>query len=451
MQLPGIIAKYANSSKRSKDTINNIILSLIMRAANIVASLLVVPLTINFLDQTRYGIWLTLSSIISWVTFFDLGLSHGFRNRFAEAKARGEANLARQYVSTTYAIIIIIVSILTIITLFLNHFFIDWPALLHIQQSYKQELTLVFAVVIIFTCIGMITNIFSSLLAADQKVGIASIIQAIGQYIALLLIYILSQNTDGSIASLAICYSGAPCIFALMVSIVAFLFGGYRQYRPSIKYIKFELTESIINLGMKFFTIQLCMLAVFQIINIIISRELGPDAVTQYNIANKYFNIILMTLTIIITPFWSAFTDAYTKGDYVWMKSAHKKLLQLFAMSIVLYILLLTISPFVYGLWIGTSVSIPFTVSASMAFCVFCQTYSTVNSYIINGIGTLKIQTIVYIFFALTSWLFLTLSCKLGLEGLIIYIGLIYLVIALFEQIQLSRIFNKKAKGIWIE
>ena len=47
------------------------------------------PLTIDFVNPTQYGIWLTLSSLLAWFSFFDIGLSLGFRNRFAQAKANG--------------------------------------------------------------------------------------------------------------------------------------------------------------------------------------------------------------------------------------------------------------------------------------------------------------------------------------------------------------------------
>lgn len=49
-----------------------------------------------------------MSSIVGWFVFFDVGLTQGLRNRFAEARAKGDEELARNYVSTTYAILGII-------------------------------------------------------------------------------------------------------------------------------------------------------------------------------------------------------------------------------------------------------------------------------------------------------------------------------------------------------
>lgn len=50
-----------------------------------------------------------MSSIIGWFGFFDIGLGNGLRNRLAEALAKEDLKLARIYVSTTYAILSLII------------------------------------------------------------------------------------------------------------------------------------------------------------------------------------------------------------------------------------------------------------------------------------------------------------------------------------------------------
>lgn len=443
--------KFHNSEERSQETVKNIALSFSMRVANIIAQILVVRLTVNYLNSERYGIWLTLSSIIGWITIFDLGLGHGFRNRFAEAKAYNQPQLARQYVSTTYCVVGIIVLTLLAIILFLNHFLFDWSAILKIDNSYREELTFVFAIVMFFTCINMIANIFVTLLTADQKIGYASVMQASGLYLSLAAIYIISRTTEGSLSNLALYYSGIPCILLVIVSVVMFFCTHYKEYRPSLSHVKLSLTKNIMSLGIMFFIIQISMLAVFQIINIVISRELGPDNVTQFNISNKYFNIVYMTAIIVISPLWSAFTDAFTQKDYAWMKSTYRKLMSFTGASFFIFLLLLLFSSYAYRLWLDNAVDIPFSVSAAMALLAFMQTYCAANSYIINGIGKVRIQTIVYALFAISAWFCLTYSCSFGLCGVILYTAIVYFVIGLFEHIQIVKILSKKAKGIWMK
>lgn len=446
--LKSIINKYSNSEERSKETIKNIVLSMVMRFTNIISQLLIVNLTINYLNPERYGIWLTLSSIIGWIAFLDLGLGNGFRNKFAEAKANNDITLAKQYLCTTYFVITIIVFIALFLILTANQF-LDWTKILNVNIDYKNELSFVFCLIISFTCINMVVNIFTTMLVADQKPGLASTIQAIGQVGSLVAIYILTKTTEGSLSNLALFFSSTPCIVTLAASMIMFRIGRYKQFCPAINMIKPSLTKNIINLGVQFFIIHLCMIAVFQIINIVISRELGPESVTLFNVSNKYFNIIYMTAIIVINPLWSAFTDAYTKKDYQWMNSVFNKMHKGLGIAALLYTLLLLASNTMYQLWIGDSIIIPFSVSSVMALFVFANTYGAINMYLINGVGTVRLQTITYILFAIVCWPIMTLAAHFGLEMVILIPTLVYIVLGTICHIQLRKIINKTAKGIW--
>lgn len=107
-QISKIRAKWNEGSDRSRLIIKNVILSSIMRVLGVLLSLIIIPLTIDYLDATKYGIWLTISTLVSWLHFFDMGLTNGFRNKFAEAIAVNNVKLAKEYVSTTYFILFMI-------------------------------------------------------------------------------------------------------------------------------------------------------------------------------------------------------------------------------------------------------------------------------------------------------------------------------------------------------
>src|SRR5690349_15799284 len=96
------------NDERSNVILKNITLSFVYKGINILTQLALVPLTIHYLNKDQYGIWLTLSAIISWFSFFDIGLGNGLRNKLAEAIAKKDFALAKTYVSTSYAILSII-------------------------------------------------------------------------------------------------------------------------------------------------------------------------------------------------------------------------------------------------------------------------------------------------------------------------------------------------------
>ncbi len=50
----------------------NILFSFILKGISIIISFLLVPLTIDYLNPSEYGIWLTLSSILGWINLFDI-------------------------------------------------------------------------------------------------------------------------------------------------------------------------------------------------------------------------------------------------------------------------------------------------------------------------------------------------------------------------------------------
>lgn len=420
-----------------------------MKCISILVSLQVVPLTINYINPTRYGIWLTLSSIIAWLSYFDLGFTQGFRNKFAEAIANDNLTRAKEYVSTTYVVLTIIFSVILIITLSANYF-IDWSIVLNIPLTYKNELQLVFALLACFFCLNMVASIFTTMLTAHQEPALASLIQTFGQIIAFGCIYYLTQSTDGNLIYLAIAFAGIPCLCLIVFSVFLFSHKRYRKFAPTVRRVRFTLTKDIMGLGSQFFLIMISLLIIFQFINIILVRIEGPDAVTAYNIAYKYFNVCNMVAIIILTPFWSAFTDAYTKKDFEWMKRIQRKLEYLLILCIPLMIVMIACAPTIYRLWIGVEVTIPTSVSVATAIYIFSQIAGNTYMYPINGTGKIQIQTIIYVSFAIVALPLLYLSCKhWGTEGILIIPSIVYLLQAVIIRSQLYKIIGQKAKGIW--
>ena len=133
-----LMNKLQEGQERSIKAKKNILGGLVIRGLSIAISLVFVPLTINYIDTDGYGIWLTLSSIVGWFSFFDIGLNGGLRNKFAEAAAKGEDELAQVYVSTIYAILGIIFLSVWLIFLAVNQY-LDWSAILNVSAAMRPE------------------------------------------------------------------------------------------------------------------------------------------------------------------------------------------------------------------------------------------------------------------------------------------------------------------------
>src|SRR5438309_10474782 len=147
--LLGLLNKGHERSVKAK---KNIATSFLVKGASIAISFLLVPMTIHYVNPAQYGIWLTLSSVITWMSFFDIGFTQGLRNKFGEARAQGNTLLARIYVSTTYYYLAIIFSTLWLILLCVNQF-ISWHTLLSIPVSMEKEVSRLAIIVFSYFCL----------------------------------------------------------------------------------------------------------------------------------------------------------------------------------------------------------------------------------------------------------------------------------------------------------
>ena len=441
---------FTKGHQRTIKAKKNIAASFAIKGLSIIISLALVPLTIDYVNPTQYGIWLTLSSIIAWFSFFDVGFSNGLRNRFAEAIANQNFEKARIYVSTTYAVLTLIFIVVLLLFIVIN-FFIDWTIILNTNPNMAAELSALALIVFSFFCIQIVLKTLNVILLADQRPAMSAFLDTLGQLISLILIIILTKTTNGSLINLGFAFGLAP-IIVLGVSSIWFFQKYYRIYSPSIKYVNFTYTKYIMKLGIKFFIIQIAVIVIYQSSNIIISHVSGPVDVTVFNIAYKYIGILLMAFAILTTPYWSAFTEAYVEKDYSWMISTVKKLRKINYLLVIAVIVILMISNPVYKLWIGDAVIVPFSVSASISLFVIILSLITLNTNILNGFGKIKLQLLTYSFGTILHVpTAMVLGKKLGIIGVVYSASFYCLIIGIFSVIQVNKLIKRNARGIWNE
>lgn len=147
---------------------------------------------------------------------------------------------------------------------------------------------------------------------------------------------------------------------------------------------------------------------------------------------------------------WSATTDAYTKGDFDWIHNVHNKINLLLIGVIILLCIMVVASPFVYSIWIGDKVTIPMSMSILMAIYSFILMWSQSYSYILNGMGKLKLQAINTIFVAVLFYPIIhTLGSIYQVIGILIGMCIVNIPGIILNAIQIKLILLKKATGIW--
>ncbi|WP_307758057.1 oligosaccharide flippase family protein [uncultured Mediterranea sp.] len=444
------IKKYIDSKdQRSIESLKNSIYMLIIKIMSMGISFLYVPLLIHQLDTTNYGIWLTLTSIISWCSFLDIGLGHGLRNLLAKAIAQNEQKRIKSLVGTSYAILGCVIIILIPLTLIIFPLF-NWARILNAPDSMNKELLYLAIIVTICFFLQFVLNLIKSILFAIQKPALSSFITFISQFTAFLIVYILSlQQTNYSLITYGGIISLVPVITTLLNTIQLFR-TKLKSMSFSIKDIDFSLTSSLFNLGIKFFFIQLTAIMLFQTNNIILTHVAGPEKVTDFNISYKYIGITSMIFTIIITPIWSATTDAYYRKDYDWIKQTIKRLKKIFLLMTISGILLVLISKWIYHIWIGNQIQVDYGVQILVLLYFTASMWCGIYCNILNGIGKVKLQFIITFIEAIAHIpLAILLGRIYGIYGVLASMFLMTFINTIWEPIQIKKLLTNKAKGIW--
>ncbi len=448
------IVNFFKGNKRTVKAKKNILASFFIKGISIIIGFLLIRITLRYLDKTEYGIWLTLTSFLIWFTFFEIGLGNGLKNKLAESLAKRDYHLGRIYVSTTYAILTIVIGVVSLI-FFIANFFIDWTLILNTPKEMISELTILSSIVFGFFFLRFVLKLIGIVLYADQRPAVANSFGPIGNLLVLIIVFILTKTTDGSLVLLGWTLSLIP-VLVLIIASIYFYQTDYKKIAPSMKYVEFSYSRDLFTLGVKFFIIQISALIMFQSSNIIIAQFFGPSEVTSYNIGYKLFSVISMLFNIIVTPFWAAYTEAWVKKDILWIKRTVNNMFKIWVGFIFLGVILLFISVPFFNFWIGKEqmVDIPISFKLKVALMVYFLlfTFGNIFNTFINGVGKIKVQMyslLLGAFLFIPISFFLIKELKWGIESVVIASILANFYSPLIAPYQYYKIINNKANGIW--
>jgi len=443
------ISFFSKGHERTLLAKKNIFYSLILKGGSILIGLILVPLTINYVNPSKYGIWLTLSSIISWFSFFDIGLGHGLRNKITESNAKNNYEDSKIFISTTYCILTIISLVIFLAFWIINHF-INWNIILNTKNFSIIELQQIVILLFGVFCLQFVFQIINNVLTACHSQSLVSLIYVIGQVFVLLIIYGLTKTSSGSLIYLVLAIGGVPVLIQLIASIW-FYNNAYKFVAPSIKLINLKYAKSLLSVGGYFFLIQLGGLFLYQTDNLIVTQIFGPKEVTTFNVVYKMFSIITMVFAIIMTPFWSSFTDSYAKGDMQWIKNSLFNIEKLWIVMSIAAVILFFASPFLFKLWLhNSSINIPVSFSLSMVLYVIAFSWQTIHAVFLNGIGKIRLQLYLVVGSSLINIpMAIFFGKRLGLAGITLSNTFLFLIMGITLFYQTRKIVAGTAKGIF--
>ena len=127
----------STSEGRSQERYRRVALTAISMAGAeviaIVTMLISVPLTLHYLGSERYGMWMTISSIITMIGFADLGLGLGLLNTISEAHGQEDRQAAVRYVSSGF-FMLSAVALVFLIVFAASYSFVPWQRVFNVKS-----------------------------------------------------------------------------------------------------------------------------------------------------------------------------------------------------------------------------------------------------------------------------------------------------------------------------
>ena len=297
--------------------------SFISKALTIVISFVSVPLTVHYLGAERYGVWLTIGSLLTWMSMTDFGIAgNALVNLLAEAHGKEDKRLAGQHAASAFWALVALSLCIGAIFLFTFHL-IPWQTVFHVSSAVPAaELDRACAYSLIFFVVGFPLSMVSSVYGAYQDGFIANIWNIAGSAMALISLIVVAQM-KGGLPQLVLAISGTRMSRRISQYLLHVL--------PQVSLagtvpskVRWSSIKRLLSLGGNYMITQLAGLGIYQSQPMIITQMLGPSYVVIFVVAQKIVTLPNDLVFMATAPFISAYGEAKARADWGWIHRAFK-------------------------------------------------------------------------------------------------------------------------------
>jgi O-antigen/teichoic acid export membrane protein len=393
--------------------------ALIARVLAIGVSVVSVPLTIGYLGSERYGAWVTIASVITFLSITDFGLAASLTNSLAKAQAEDAHAHGQRLVSSALLMLLLIALAILVAAIALGP---RIAALLfpNLQSPVaRSEIVPAVTIALSIFALNLPLLVNARVLAAHQESALANLWNmagSLGNFAALLLVIWFR----GGLPWLVLGSFGIGLI--VNVACAVWLFAFHKPWlSPDLAGIDPAFARILFSDGWKFFVIGAGWMLNWQTDNMVIAHFLGAAQVTPYAVTFSLFAIATGLQTLAYPNLWPAYTEAHAQGDHEWIRKTLRSNFKFSFFTTMAIVGFLTIfASEIIRLWAGAAAVPPFSVIIWMALWRLMLSTLLVGSCLLNATGHLKGMTI---YGTITAILNLCLSIALaklyGITGVI--------------------------------
>lgn len=417
----------ARAHERHRRIVWNASTAALPKAINVLTVLVTVPLALGYLGAERYGLWMTISSLVTLFSFADLGLGYGLMNAIAEADGRGDQALARRHVAS--ALVLLGAVALTVLVLFaLTYPWLAGAPLFNVTSTEaRQEVGPALAALVVCFALNLPLGVVQRVQMGFQAAYVSNLWQSVGSVLGLVGV-VVAIRLEAGLPWLVLAMMGLPLVVTAANGLTWFRARRAWLQPRGWEDVSAESFRHILRLGLLFLALQVAGALAFASDNLVISRVLGAAAVPEYAVTLNLFQAVSLVLGMLLMPLWPAYGEALARRDFPWIRqTVRRSLIVSVALAVVGVFPLVLFGKQLVVFWTNGQVEPSFWLLLGFGFWKVMEAAGNAVSMFLNGTQVVRLQVVLGLSMAVAALAAkVALAESIGLPGVVWGVVLTY-------------------------
>jgi O-antigen/teichoic acid export membrane protein len=343
------------------------------------------PLYLHLLGYKTYGLWLVLSSVITFSQLGNLGISQAVAKYIAEEHGRGNPVAIREYVSTACAMIIVSGSALVMLVIALRRPII---ILLGLKGSDAILAGSILPLIAMLSVYVFLTDLSNNTLNGLGRIDLCNACSVGTQFLTIIIAIPLLLHS-ASVWALLIASIAANAVFHLFSNYLAYRIGRTPLY--SFKAVKITRAKGLLSFGGWMLASSMVGMLVNPVNRTLLSRYGGLALVPIYDIAlnasGRIRSLIEVSHKALSTEVSRLSAQKGTAAS-AHIQALIRKSLKPVALAGVPVVIAIIFMQFPLKLWLGTRFVPELTTTVRIALAAsYVSLFATPSYYVLIGRG----------------------------------------------------------------
>lgn len=288
---------------------------------SIVIGIASVPIGLGYFGPIRYGIWVVIASILTYLNASQFGIGTAASTLIAKAPQRPEQQAILSY---SLALLMISSLVFLLLTLLAGKYSHSWFPIFGKIPSYLQdETTMATLILAILFLIRLPMIPFASAFAGLQQLHYERLYSVILPALTNLIGLIAVVHLEGDLIMLAILNGLGNILIGLVSATHIFIL--YKDLRPRWpeELLSSPVTKQIAASGGRFFIVGFAAMLVWNTDNLVISYFLGPEHVSAYAVTFKLFTVAYSIFMVVNAALWPMYGKAAGENNWGWISKIY--------------------------------------------------------------------------------------------------------------------------------